>query len=345
MEPLEALDRFLAEFMVRRRAALAEDHPELVPLGEEIAELLSAGGKRIRPAFVFWGCRAAGAEPDPRVVAAAASLELLHTFALIQDDLIDGSPVRRGRPASHVGLARLRPGAPSEEFGRAAALLASDLAFTWADDLLIESGLDADLLPAAYHVLQRMREDMLLGEHLDVLARHDDPSEGHEDAILRLYRYKTAAYTVQRPIELGLTLGRADEDLLGSVAPYAVPAGIAFQLRDDLIGAFGDPDRTGKPPDDLVRGKPTWLLARALRRAGPVGREEILSAVAAGDPAAEPVERLRALVRDTGAVEETEALIERLTSEALAATGRMPVPDDLREELAALTERAVRRDA
>lgn len=316
-----------------------------MPLGGEIEALVTAGGKRIRPAFVLWGHRAAGGTPGTAVATAAASLEVLHTFALIQDDLIDGSPVRRGRPASHVGLTALRRGRPSADFGRAAALLASDLAFSWADDLYLSSALDHDTLIAGYGVISRMRLDMLLGEHLDVLALHDDPAEEHEDAVLRIYRFKTAAYTVQHPIELGMTLAGAPASLLAAVPAFATPAGVAFQIRDDLIGAFGDPAATGKAPDDLVRGKPTWLLARALRRAGGPGARAILAAIGERGPVEERAERLRDLVRATGAVEDAEGLIEGLTGQALEAAGRLPVGEPARDELARLTLRLVRRTA
>ena len=256
MDPLEVLRRFLAE----RREELLGIHPALPPLVDELAGAVEAGGRRIRPWFLDWGYRAAGCDSDESIAWAGAALELLHTFALVQDDIIDASPVRRGRPASHVRLASLRPGPPSERFGQTAALLMSDLALVWSDRLLFESGFEGRPLAEGLRVLTQMRTEMTAGEYLDVLAAQGGSILEHE--ILDIYRLKTAAYTVERPIQLGMALAGGPADLLAAVPPYARPAGVAFQLRDDLLGAFGDPKVTGKPRDDLAIGKPTWLLNR-----------------------------------------------------------------------------------
>ncbi len=341
------VDAALAAFLAERRQELGAEAPELLPLAEEVAAIVAAGGKRIRPAFLDWGYRAGGGAPDERTARAGAALEMLHTFALIQDDLIDESAVRRGRPTAHVGLADLFEGEPAGRaaFGRAAALLASDLAFLWADDLLLGAGFDHDPLRAGYAVFTRMRREMTLGEFLDLAAASTEPVRA-EEAALRAYRFKTAAYTVARPIQLGIALAGGGADLQASVDAYALPAGVAFQLRDDLIGAFGDPVLTGKASDDLSRGKPTWLLARALGRAGREGAAAILTTVAGGDASERGAERLREMVLATGAPADAETLIEELAAEALAGARRMPVSDaSLVGELVDLTERLVRRIA
>jgi geranylgeranyl diphosphate synthase, type I len=320
------LDGVLAE---RRQDATAID-PRLGSLVDELQATVGSGGKRLRPRLVLWGYRAGGCRVDEPVLRAAAALELLHTFALIQDDVMDQSATRRGRPASYVTLAA-QARHDSARFGESAAILLGDLALIWADRLMVESGFPPARLEGGFAIYNALRTEVTLGQYLDVLLAHSErPTE--EDA-LRVDRYKTATYTVQRPIQLGLALAGAAAEAIEAVPAYAVPAGIAFQLRDDLLGAVGDPDRTGKPSgEDLLTHKPTWLWARTLRLAP--------EAAALSD-----LEALRRAVVDSGAAADAESKIAELVAEALAAARRMPVPPKLREELVGMTEQMVVRTA
>ncbi len=315
-----ALRDFLAE---RRRAAVAVDG-RLGRLVDELEASVTAGGKRLRPVLLAWGYRAGGRDVDDAAVRAAAALELLHTFALIQDDVMDDSPTRRGRPASHVGLAaeaQIGPG----RFGPSAAVLLGDLALIWSDQLLAVSGFPPDRLTRGLAVYHELRTDVTLGQYLDVLATHS--ARVTEEQALTVNRYKTASYTVQRPIQLGLALAGAPDELVCSVSAYAIPAGIAFQLRDDVLGAFGDPEMTGKPSgQDLLERKPTWLWARTLRLRPEVERTTDVVA-------------LRELVVQSGALADAEAKIGALFEEARAAAERLDVDQGLVCELLNLTER------
>jgi geranylgeranyl diphosphate synthase type I len=318
------LEAFLAE---RREEATTID-PRLGSVVDELQATVGSGGKRLRPRLVLWGYRAGGCQVDERVLRAAAALELLHTFALIQDDVMDQSPTRRGRPASHVTLAA-QASHDAARFGESAAILLGDLALIWADRLMVESGFTTARLEDGLAVYNALRTEVTLGQYLDVLLAHSErPSE--EDA-LRVDRYKTATYTVQRPIQLGLALAGAPTEAIDAIPAYAVPAGIAFQLRDDLLGAVGDPDRTGKPSgEDLLNRKPTWLWARTLRLAPEAAGETDLDA-------------LRRAVVDSGAAADAEEKIHELVTEALAAARRLPVPPELRDELVGITEQMVVR--
>ncbi|TMC12942.1 MAG: polyprenyl synthetase family protein [Chloroflexi bacterium] len=315
-----ALRVFLAE---RRPAAVAID-VRLGRLVDELDSAVCAGGKRLRPELLAWGYRAGGRELDDAVVRAAASLELLHTFALIQDDVMDESLTRRGRPASHVNLAAEAEIAP-ERFGASAAILLGDLSLIWADQLLLGSGVPPERLTRGLSIYNEMRTEVTLGQYLDVLAAHS--RRVTEEQALTVNHYKTASYTVQRPIQLGLALAGAPDELVRCVSGYAIPAGIAFQLRDDVLGAFGDPAVTGKPSgEDLRERKPTWLWARTLRLCPEAERTT-------------DVARLRELVVESGALAEAEAKIEALFGEARAAAEALPVDAGLVCELLAVTER------
>ena len=323
--PLElALQRFLA---MRRQDAASIDQ-RLGPLVDELESAVSAGGKRLRPLLLAWGYRAGRGEVDDTLVRAAASLELLHTFALIQDDVMDRSMTRRGRQASHVILAAAAEVEP-DRFGPSAAILLGDLALIWADELFATAGFGPDQLGRAQPFYNLLRTEVTLGQYLDVLAAHT--RRVTEDQALTVNRYKTASYTVQRPIQLGLALAGASDELIEAVSAYAIPAGIAFQLRDDVLGAFGDPEVTGKPSgEDLRERKPTWLWARTLRLCP---KAENVTDVAT----------LRDLIVESGALSDAEEKIRSLGDEALDAARRLPVAPELVEELTSLTERLVWR--
>jgi geranylgeranyl diphosphate synthase type I len=318
------LELALRAFLAERRVEATAIDGRLGRLVDELSAAVAAGGKRLRPRLAAWGYRAGGQELDDAMVRTAAALELLHTFALIQDDVMDGSTTRRGRPASHVNLACEAEVAP-ERFGPSAAILLGDLALIWADQLLVGSGFPPERLARGLTVYNELRTEVTLGQYLDVLAAHS--RRVTEEEALTVNRYKTASYTVQRPIQLGLALAGAGDELLHAVSGYAIPAGIAFQLRDDVLGAFGDPDVTGKPSgEDLRERKPTWLRARTLHL-GP----EAESVTDVG--------RLRELVVESGALAEAEAKIRALVTEALAAAQALEVEEILVCELVGLTER------
>jgi geranylgeranyl diphosphate synthase, type I len=318
------LELALRSFLAERRSEATAIDGRLGRLIDELESAVCAGGKRLRPLLAAWGHRAGGADVDDRLVRVAAALELLHTFALIQDDVMDQSVMRRGRPASYVNLACVAEVSP-ERFGPSAAILLGDLALIWADQLLINSGFAPDRLARGLAVYNEMRTEVTLGQYLDVLAAHS--RRVTEEETLTVNRFKTASYTVQRPIQLGLTLSGAPDDLVRAVSGYAIPAGIAFQLRDDVLGAFGDPEVTGKPSgEDLRERKPTWLWARTLDRCPEV---ELTTDVG----------RLRELMVESGALADAETKIGTLVEEALAAAHRLDVPEPLVCELVGLTER------
>ena len=318
----------LRQLLVRRRQEAVAIDTRLGALIDELGAAVAAGGKRIRPQLLAWGYRAGARELDQGIVQAGVALELMHTFALIQDDVIDRSSTRRGRPASHVMLAAAAELEP-ERFGASAAILLADLALIWADRALACAGFAPERLGRGLEVYDQLRTEVTLGQYLDVLAAHS--RHVSEAEALTVNHYKTASYTVQRPIQLGLALAGAAPATIDQVPAYAIPAGIAFQLRDDVLGAFGDPVETGKPSgQDLLERKPTWLRARLLSRCPDAATET-------------EVERLRQLMVESGALADAEAQVRTLAAQALTAARLLPVSEALRDELVALTERLIWR--
>lgn len=308
---------------------------------EALSDLVLSGGKRLRPAFCHWGFVGAGGDPaDPRVVDAGAAFELLQGFALIHDDVMDGSSVRRGAPAVHRRFAD-RHGAEEmagegRRFGEGAAILIGDLAFVYADRVLPTDR------PEVTHLWHELRVELNVGQYLDLegtATRNYDRVSSR-----RITRYKSGKYTIERPLQLGAALaGR--HDLTEPLARYGDPLGEAFQLRDDVLGAFGDQALTGKPVgDDLREGKPTLLLAVAHENADDAQRR-VLDEVGDAALSADRVAAVQQVLVDTGAVAATETEIERLRAQAVEALGPVPIAAAAREALVDLAAFVVTRKA
>jgi geranylgeranyl diphosphate synthase type I len=309
---------------------------------DEIRRMVAAGGKRLRPAFCHWGFVGAGGDPDdPRVVDAGAAFELMHAFALFHDDVMDDASSRRGEPTTHVLYAerhRLHgwSGEP-RRFGDGAAILAGDLAFVLADELLVGA------TEPVWRIWNDLRTELNVGQFLDIAgaARRERRIEKAE----RIARYKSGKYTIERPLHLGAVLAAPEHagDLLPSLSRYGLPLGDAFQMRDDIIGVFGDAALTGKPVGgDLVEGKPTALLARAVAGASAEQRA-VLDRVGAADLDAAGIAAIQRVIVDSGALADLEAAIERLSSAAIAALDDIDITDDARGELADLARYVVDR--
>lgn len=298
-----------------------------------LRDLVLAGGKRLRPAFCHWAFVGAGGSPDaPRVIDAGAALELLHTFALVHDDVMDGSDRRRGLPAIHRQLMTMHGDAAwrgeARRFGEGAAILVGDFAFVYADMLFGEA-------PApARRVFDELRVELCVGQYLDLVGTAGGGSEPVQAA--RIERYKSGKYTVERPLHLGAALaGRLDE-LMPALSAFGLPLGEAFQLRDDLLGVFGDTEVTGKPVgDDLRAGKLTPLVAVAAARAGAEGRR-LLERLGRPDLGISDVAALQDFLIECGARDEVEQMIECRVHDALAALSTAAITDEARAALAEL---------
>jgi len=314
----KAIDVVLA----RQRPRLDAVSPELGPVAEALSDFLLDGGKRLRPAFAYWGWRGAGGGDGDEVVAAVACLEWLQACALIHDDLMDRSDTRRGAPAVHRRFASLHRaegwrGDP-ESFGDSAAILLGDLCLIWADETYNTSGLPADALLRGQPVYDEMRTELMAGQYLDLLEQAIGGSS--VERAMRVATYKSAKYTVERPLHLGAALAGAPPDLAAAYSAYGLPLGEAFQLRDDVLGVFGDPSTTGKPAgDDLREGKRTVLIALTLERATPA--QAALLRRHLGDPhlSGASVAALREVIEETGARADSERLIDERLAQALCA--------------------------
>jgi geranylgeranyl diphosphate synthase type I len=341
---LTQVSAVLSSYLSAKAAAVS--HPELARLARLLAGFVT-GGKGLRPQLCVAGWLASGGSrpglvpggDTDAVVYAAAWLELFHAFALIQDDVMDGSATRRGKPAMHCALAAGYPGGVDTNgralrFGFNAAILLGDLALVWSNELLAAAPLSNAQREAAGPVIRKLCTEAIFGQYLDVLAT------------LMVARYKTGSYTVHRPLQLGAVLAGAGPEVLRACRAVGVPLGEAFQLRDDLLGVFGDPARTGKSRlDDLREGKHTTLMALAMQRADPGQGRRLRRLV--GDPQLDEAGAcaVRGILESTGARDEVERMIATRYRKAQVALRDAPFALAGSAALAGLASSAVERDS
>lgn len=356
-------------FLDDRRPLLESIAPDLAPFIDYSRDLLK-GGKRFRALFCYWGWQAVSGGPtgfDPledhlapdelhAVVLAASALEVFHAAALVHDDIMDNSDTRRGRPSAHRRFEALHSEGhwtgSARGFGQSAALLLGDLLLGWSDELF-DTGIQlldsATKREAARQVFNTMRTEVTVGQYLDILDERAWQSFDELEQLPRAHRvliYKSAKYSIEAPLAIGATLGGATPAQLTALRDFGLPLGIAFQLRDDVLGVFGDPAVTGKPSgDDLREGKRTVLVALA-RKKLPQNATRLLDELL-GDPelSDQQVAMLQASIRDCGAVEEVERIIDHNVRIALAAMGAAPISSAAKTQLVALADSVVKRTA
>ncbi|SCK51518.1 geranylgeranyl diphosphate synthase, type I [Streptomyces sp. WMMB 714] len=344
------LERYLAQ---RREEAARSSEQFARDVIDVLVDVVLRGGKRTRPAFLWWGWRGCGGESRganaEAVLKVATALELLQACAVIHDDLMDGSPSRRGAPAAHVAFADRHRAAglrgDPDDFGAYAAVLAGDLALVWAHDLFESAGLDAKARRAAAPAWQAMRTEIIAGQYLDLYGQStgvDSPEES-----LRVAYLKSGLYTVERPLHLGAAIAGAGPDLIASLRRAGRSAGVAFQLRNDLVGVFGS-DGSGEPSgDDIKDGASTYLTAIALQRARAHSRHEaerqLRDAIGNRDLSPEDLRRVRDLLTRLGAADAVEARIEQLTADALTVLEQARLRAPAHERLPALVRRVVEK--
>ncbi len=325
---------------------LHEQAARLTPMGADgerllqQARLIVSGGKRFRAAFCYWGHVAISthSSDEQALIRACAALEVLHASALVHDDFMDASDTRRGRPAAHRAFARQHReygwlGDP-EQYGAAGAILLGDLLLSWADELLRRCPFPYQHVSAAMDIFDLCRSEVIVGQFLDVSVQ----ARGRADVetAMTVLRYKSAKYSIERPLHIGAALAGADNDALAQLSAFGLPLGEAFQLRDDLLGVFGDPETTGKPAgDDLVEGKRTVLIALALDSADP-DEAALLNRSLGTSLTPDQVSRLRQTIDDSGAHAQVESAIKLLADQALTALAQASIDENARCQLRAL---------
>jgi geranylgeranyl diphosphate synthase, type I len=307
----------------------------------DFAQDFLSGGKRLRAAFCYWGYKGAGGVAEKEILHAASALEFLQGCALVHDDVMDASDTRRGKPSIHKRFEQLHQNgkwAGNEElFGIGGAVLLGDLMLSWADQMLLTSGIDEIALKRGKNLYDLMRTELMAGQYLDLYSQAK--RGGSIDEALNVIRFKSAKYTIERPLHLGCQLAVDDAELIQSFTNYGLPLGEAFQLRDDLLGVFGDPEETGKPAgDDLREGKRTVLIELAFKAADQTQTAVLDELFGKTDLSSNEVNQLREVIQATGALEKVESLINQLFDKSQSA---LAVSSITAEAKTALSELAV----
>ena len=361
----DAVSAEITAFLTEQSAVLDSMGPELVPVHLMASQML-CGGKRMRPAFCVWGYVAAAGMPNDfelkPLLAAAGSLDVLHVSALVHDDLMDSSDLRRGRPAAHRQFEALHANAgwlgDSAAFGKAGAILLGDLLVMWSAQMLHGAGVEQSALERTLPIVEAMRTEVTCGQYLDMVAqahplRQRAPAIGSLrptielalDDASRVVEYKAARYTVQRPCQIGAALGSGNDELYFALGAYGSPLGRAFQFRDDLLGVFGDPQITGKPAgDDLRDGKRTVLVAHAYAHASDAGQKLLLQRLGDSGLDEAGVSELQQVITESGAREAVESMINDNYERALKALHDTEMTDEGCAGLTTLADAAVRRE-
>ena len=352
------IDSRLAEVLGDQSRILAEISADAAPLIDAWGRMLR-GGKRLRAAFCYWSWRSHGAPADSpelaNIIGVGAALELFQAAALFHDDVMDKSDTRRGEPTAHRAFARRHvdagwPG-DAEQFGLSTAILLGDLSLISSEEEFLRSvsAVPAERAAPAREIFTRMRTEVTVGQYLDIHAQMqpwNGDFVGDERRAREIIRSKTARYSVECPITLGATLAGATAEQLKACSAFGLPLGEAFQLRDDLLGVFGDPSTTGKPAgDDLREGKRTLLMIRTMRALPPAQRAEVAAALGRSDLTASEVAQLQDAIRDSGAVQEIEEVITSLSTQAFAALDAAQLPRPAADTLVALARAAIERRA
>ena len=339
----EKLDRELAAWLAHKRRE-AEGFRAALELIDGVGQLVTQGGKRLRPALVYYTYRACGGPSDEEALPVALATELLHTYLLIHDDIMDHAEVRRGQPAAHVRFQRAHQAygfrGDAQDFGRSVAILLGDLAHTWSVELFTGASLEDGRARELTRCFSAMSEEVIGGQYLELLVaqRRGRPAPGAGDAdreeeLLRVLRLKSGRYTAERPIQLGALLAGASPSVLAGLSRYGTAVGEAFQLQDDLLGMFGDAGTVGKPVgEDLKEGKFTFLIHHALSAATPEQRAEIEKALGNPGLTDDEVARVRRILEETGARARVTGMVAERLRAARTALSEVRETEGLRSD-------------
>lgn len=354
----DAVGGAISTFLDGRRARLSAIAPQLATMSD-LASVFTAGGKRLRPAFCAWGYAAAldTLGVPAGVITAAASLDVLHVSALVHDDVMDASELRRGIPAAHRQCAALHRDSggrgDSDSFGAAGAILLGNLLAAWSAEMFDTAGLPEPSQLAAQRWLHAVRAEVNAGQYLDVLAQAVAPYERTrtpsdvaelEALVANVVTYKSASYTIARPLNIGGALAGASPAWHDVFAAYGRPLGRAFQYRDDVLGVFGDASLTGKESgEDLREGKLTLLVVKTLALASDVAARRFSELF--GDPALDgaKLDSARDIIVESGALAYVEQAIDQEFETAVRALDAAPASPSTLSGLQRLAEVAVKR--
>jgi geranylgeranyl diphosphate synthase type I len=345
------LDPFLkAYFSTKMRQAKKID-PLLVEMVEIIKRFVLSGGKRVRPALVYYGYLAAGGKEEEKAVKASMAIELAHAFLLIHDDIIDRDDTRHGIETVHEtyrawGKKLRLSESEAVHFGNSMAITTGDYAHAMANELLYDIDFGPEIILAALKKIQTIVSRTIPGEMLDILMGAQGSAT--EKEITRMHEGKTARYTFEGPLHLGAVLAGQKENvrLLEAFSAYSLPVGKAFQIRDDILGVFGNEKKLGKSVGaDIIEGKQTFLVLKALQKGNKKQRSEIKRLLGKKDLQEKEAEIFRQIIKETGSLEYSQKLAEKLVAQSLVVLEKTEFRDiEAKKFLEGIAEYIIKRE-
>lgn len=342
-------DRELKKYFSRKISQAKGSDPLAQKALEMIADFTLCAGKRIRPALVYYGYLSAGKKDNPKIVEASLCMELTHTFLLIHDDIIDKDRIRHGVPTIHERYKKLGKrwtSVPdSEHFGNSMAILAGDMAAAMANEIIFNASFSPEIILKALDKLQKIVYTILPGEMLDVVL--GIRGEATEKEVLQMYEGKTASYSFEGPLHLGAVLaGIDDKEILKDYTKYAMSVGKAFQIRDDIIGIFGEEKKIGKPiGSDVSEGKQTLLVVKAIELGNNAQKKVIKKYLGKKNLSSLELEEFRQIIRQSGSLEYCQNLAEKMANDSFAALSKIDIKsEEAKVFLRGLAEYMVKRE-
>ncbi len=306
-----------------------------------------AGGKRIRPIMMYWGYIGAGGKDRSEIIKASVSIELIHAFLLMHDDIVDRDDIRHGKKTMHAKYKEHYEhfflGDDAVHFGESIAIISGDYLYSLGNHVLFASQFEPAIIIRALNKMQDIVGLTCVGEIQDIYMEYG--KKATREKIMQMYENKTARYTFDGPLKLGAILAGADDELCVKMSKFAVPLGIAFQIRDDMLGVFGSMKKTGKPVgSDIAEGKMTLLVRSAYDHASQKQKKELDRLLGNKKIGAYEVEAFQQLMIDTGAKDDVDTYMQKLIDEARSALQEMTLSQEAKEFLFALTEYLSNRD-
>ncbi|MFA6184261.1 MAG: polyprenyl synthetase family protein [Parcubacteria group bacterium] len=315
---------------------------------KQVKKITLAGGKRLRPALMYWAYAGVGGKNKKEMIKTSISIELIHVFLLIHDDIIDNDAKRHGVQTVHakydkIGKIISLGKRDSRHFGNSIGIVTGDILGALGNRVLFNSKFAPELVVKALSQLQNIVARVAIGEAQDVFIEHKRSAT--EAEVMDMYKNKTAKYTFEGPLHLGAILGGADKKLLNSITKFSVPVGVAFQIQDDILGIFGDEEKIGKPVgSDIREGKQTILVVRALKNANKKQKEILTRLVGKKDITKAEVEEFRNVIRETKSLDYANALAKKLIEKGKAEIKDIGFTEEIKTILLALADYMAKRD-
>lgn len=343
----KSVDREIAVYMDKIIAESRKKDFLITQSLKYVKKMILSGGKRIRPAFMYYGYLAAGGKEKDKILRSSISIELIHTFLLIHDDIMDKDDKRHGIDTMGFRYKKIAekifPKSDSRHFGNSIAIIVGDMVGALGNQVIFNSGFEEKLVFRALTKLQEIISLTCIGQAKDVYIGYQ--GSANEEEILKMYEHKTAKYTIEGPLYLGAMLANADKKLLDVLSGYAIPLGVAFQIQDDILGIFGSEEKIGKPVgSDIEEGKQTILVARARKNGNKIQQKRLNELMGKSGITRKEIEEFRDIISNTGALDYAREMAQNLILESKKELAKAEINSEAMDFLEGVADYMIKRE-